>query len=73
VYTVIAGLAGARSRAARCIVCSPRPSGELEPVTFLDLDTRWSSACWRASARPPLGPIAEGILRDSAWVAAKIG
>jgi pyruvate ferredoxin oxidoreductase alpha subunit len=75
VYTVVAGLGGrAITRGSLHRVFAAAVAGELEPVTFLDLD---HSLVERVLAREReqrrSGPIAEGILRDLGVVAAKIG
>ena len=75
VYTVIAGLGGRSiTRGSLRRVFTAAVAGELEPVTFLDLD---HSLVDRVLARERehlrSGPIAEGILRDLGVVAAKIG
>ena len=75
VYTVIAGLGGRSiTRGSLHRVFASAVAGELEPVTFLDLDHSLVDrvlASEREHRRS--GPIAEGILRDLGVVEAKIG
>ena len=73
--TVIAGLGGRAITRRRCAACSPAAGAdELEPLSFLDLDTglvERELARMRASRRS--GPAAENMLRDLGAVASRIG
>jgi pyruvate ferredoxin oxidoreductase alpha subunit len=75
VYTVVAGLGGrAITRGSLHRVFAAAVAGELEPVTFLDLDhSLVERVLTREREQRRSGPIAEGILRDLGVVAAKIG
>jgi len=75
VYTVIAGLGGRSiTRGSLHRVFAAAVAGELEPVTFLDLDhSLVERVLTREREHRRSGPIAEGILRDLGVVAAKIG
>jgi pyruvate ferredoxin oxidoreductase alpha subunit len=75
VHTVVAGLGGrVITRASLARVFGAALAGQLEPVTFLDLDR---SLVERALAREReqrrSGPIAENILRDLGVIAARPG
>ncbi|HVB45531.1 MAG TPA: 2-oxoacid:acceptor oxidoreductase family protein [Streptosporangiaceae bacterium] len=74
-YTVIAGLGGrAITKASLRRLFQTAVRDELDPLTFLDLDTdlvRRELA--RVAASPRSGPAAENMLRDLGVVASRIG
>ena len=73
-YTVIAGLGG-RSITKKSLhaLFAKAGRGELEPVTFLDLDWQVvNKQLERERQRRRSGPVAENILRDIGVVASKI-
>ncbi|HEX7375174.1 MAG TPA: transketolase C-terminal domain-containing protein [Steroidobacteraceae bacterium] len=75
VHAVIAGLGG-RSITKKSLqrVFSAAMAGQLEPLTFMDLDQALvDRVLAREREQRRSGPIAEGILRDLGVVAAKIG
>ena len=74
-YTVIAGLGGRAITNTSLRNLFTRAAGdELEPLTFLDLNTGLIEAeLSRAAATRRSGPAAENILRDLGAVASKIG
>jgi pyruvate ferredoxin oxidoreductase alpha subunit len=74
-YTVIAGLGGrAITKASLRDLFTRAAGGELEPLTFLDLNTALiDRELSRAAATRRSGPAAENILRDLGAVASKIG
>jgi pyruvate ferredoxin oxidoreductase alpha subunit len=75
VHTVIAGLGGRPiTRSALAGVFRGALAGNLEPVTFLDLDRKLvDRALARERESRRSGPIAENILRDLGVVAARPG
>jgi pyruvate ferredoxin oxidoreductase alpha subunit len=75
VHTVIAGLGGrAITRRSLQKVFTEAIEGQLEPVTFLDLDYAVvNRVLKREREHRRSGPIAEAILRELGVVAAKIG
>jgi len=74
VYTVIAGLGGRSITRGSRTACSRRPSRATRARHLPRPRPLAGRARAGARARaPPLGPIAEGILRDLGVVAAKIG
>jgi pyruvate ferredoxin oxidoreductase alpha subunit len=75
VHTVIAGLGGrAITRGSLAKVFERAIAGQLEPVTFLDLDySIVDRVLQREREQRRSGPIAEAILRELGVVAAKIG
>ncbi len=74
-YTVIAGLGGrAITKASLHHLFTRAAADELEPLTFLDLNTELvERELARAAAARRSGPAAENILRDLGAVATKIG
>jgi pyruvate ferredoxin oxidoreductase alpha subunit len=74
-YTVIAGLGGrAITKASLRDLFTRAAADELEPLTFLDLNTGLiDRELSRAAAMRRSGPAAENILRDLGAVAARIG
>jgi pyruvate ferredoxin oxidoreductase alpha subunit len=74
-YTVIAGLGGrAITKASLRDLFTRAAAGELEPLTFLDLNTGLiGRELSRAAATRRSGPAAENILRDLGAVASRIG
>jgi pyruvate ferredoxin oxidoreductase alpha subunit len=75
VHTVVAGLGGrAITRRSLRKVFTEAIEGQLEPVTFLDLDYAVvNRVLKREREQRRSGPIAEAILRELGVVAAKIG
>ena len=75
VHTVIAGLGGrAITRGSLQKVFASAVAGQLDPVTFLDLDySLVDRVLTREREHRRSGPIAEAILREIGVVAAKIG
>jgi pyruvate ferredoxin oxidoreductase alpha subunit len=75
VHTVIAGLGGrAITRGSLARVFERAIAGQLDPVTFLDLDhSIVDRVLQREREQRRSGPIAEAILRELGVVAAKIG
>jgi pyruvate ferredoxin oxidoreductase alpha subunit len=75
ISTVVAGLGGrAVTRKSLCAMLSQAAAGELEPLTFLDLNTSLAEtelARMRTARRS--GPSAENMLRDLGVTASKIG
>ncbi|MFA6313970.1 MAG: pyruvate ferredoxin oxidoreductase [Sterolibacterium sp.] len=73
-YTVIAGLGGrAITKKSLHALFDKATRGELEPVTFLDLDWKVvNKQLERERQHRRSGPVAENILRDLGVVAAKI-
>ncbi len=74
-YTVIAGLGGrAITKASLRNLFTSAVADELEPLSFLDLNTELvGRELDRVAAARRSGPAAENILRDLGAVAAKIG
>ena len=74
-YTVIAGLGGrAITKASLRDLFTRAAADELEPLTFLDLNTELvARELDRVAAARRSGPAAENILRDLGAVASKIG
>jgi pyruvate ferredoxin oxidoreductase alpha subunit len=74
-YTVIAGLGGrAITRASLRQLFQTAARDELEPLTFLDLDTELvRRELARSAASRQSGPAAENMLRDLGVVASRIG
>lgn len=74
-YTVIAGLGGrAITKASLRDLFIRAGADELEPLTFLDLDTGLvERELERAAASRSSGPAAENMLRDLGAVASRIG
>jgi pyruvate ferredoxin oxidoreductase alpha subunit len=74
-YTVIAGLGGrAITKASLRELFTRAAAGELEPLTFLDLNTALiDRELSRAATTRRSGPAAENILRDLGAVASRIG
>ena len=74
-YTVIAGLGGrAITKASLRALFRSAERDELEPLTFLDLDTELvGRELARAAASRRSGPAAENMLRDLGVVASRIG
>ena len=74
-YTVIAGLGGrAITKASLHDLFARAAADELEPLTFLDLNTELvGRELDRVAAARRSGPAAENILRDLGAVASKIG
>jgi pyruvate ferredoxin oxidoreductase alpha subunit len=74
-YTVIAGLGGrAITKASLRWLFGAASRDELEPLTFLDLDTDLvGRELARAAASRRSGPAAENMLRDLGTVASRIG
>jgi pyruvate ferredoxin oxidoreductase alpha subunit len=74
-YTVIAGLGGrAISKASLRTLFVSAGLDALEPLTFLDLNTKLiDRELERAAATRRSGPVAENILRDLGAVASRIG
>ena len=74
-YTVIAGLGGrAITKASLRDLFSKAAADELEPLTFLDLNTDLvNGELKRTAAARRSGPAAENILRDLGAVASRIG
>jgi len=74
-YTVIAGLGGrAITKASLRDMFAKAEADELEPLTFLDLNTGLiDRELGRVAARRRSGPAAENILRDLGAVASRIG
>ena len=74
-YTVIAGLGGrAITKASLHDLFTRAAADELEPLTFLDLNTELvARELDRVAAARRSGPAAENILRDLGAVASKIG
>jgi pyruvate ferredoxin oxidoreductase alpha subunit len=74
-YTVIAGLGGrAITKASLRDLFTRAAADELEPLTFLDLNTGLiDRELSRAAATRRSGPAAENILRDLGAVASRIG
>lgn len=73
-YTVIAGLGGrAITKASLARTFAEAIAGELQPLTFLDLDWRIvNRQLERERQTRRSGPIAENLLRDVGTVAAKV-
>jgi pyruvate ferredoxin oxidoreductase alpha subunit len=73
-YTVIAGLGGrAITKASLARTFAEAISGQLQPLTFLDLDWRIvNRQLERERQTRRSGPIAENLLRDVGTVAAKV-
>jgi pyruvate ferredoxin oxidoreductase alpha subunit len=75
ISTVVAGLGGrAVTRKSLCAMLGQAAAGELEPLTFLDLNTslvETELARMRTARRS--GPSAENMLRDLGTTASKIG
>ena len=74
-YTVIAGLGGrAITKASLRDLFTRAAADELEPLTFLDLNTELVDRELKRAARSRRsGPAAENILRDLGAVASRIG
>jgi len=74
-YTVIAGLGGrAITKTSLRRLCVSAHADELEPLTFLDLNTDLvERELSRSAATRRSGPAAENILRDLGAVASRIG
>jgi pyruvate ferredoxin oxidoreductase alpha subunit len=75
ISTVIAGLGGrAVTRKSLAALLTAAAEGELEPLTFLDLNTSLTEAeLARMRATRRSGPSAENILRDLGSTASRIG
>ena len=73
-YTVVAGLGGrAITKASLARTLTEAVAGQLQPLTFMDLDWRIvNRQLEREAAMRRSGPIAENLLRDVGAVAAKV-